>query len=75
MSGLLSNFRRTRPSVRLVPGKVPWQHPMRCISLLGQETVPLAFDKIETSKTHNDHHHSKHTGAIVFVHGLLWVIL
>ena len=74
MSTLLSSgLSRARPSVRLVPGKVPWKQPVRYISLLGEETVPLAFDKIETSRTHNVHNdgHSKHTGAIVFVHGLL----
>ena len=75
MSALLS---RTRPSIPLVRVKALWKHPIRCVSLLGEKTVPLAFDKIETSKTHHtqhDHHHSKHTGAIVFVHGLLYVTL
>lgn len=70
MSTLLSSLSRTRRSVGLGPVKALWQHPIRCMSLLGEETVALAFDKIETSKTRNAHH-SKHTGAIVFVHGLL----
>jgi len=70
MSGLLSGFSRTRPCIPLVRVKALWKHPIRCVSLLGEQIVPLAFDKIETSKTHNAKH-SKHTGAIVFVHGLL----
>ena len=73
MSALLS---RTPRSFRLAPVKALWKHPIRCLSLLGEETVPLAFDKIETSKTRNmrSDHLSKHTGAIVFVHGLLYAI-
>jgi len=74
MSTLLSALSRIRPSARLVPAKILWKHSIRYMGLLGEETVPLAFDKIETNKTHhvqNDQHHSKHTGAIVFVHGLL----
>jgi hypothetical protein len=72
MATLLSGFSRTRRSLPLVHAKALWKNHRRCVSLLGEGTVPLAFDKIETSKTqHHDHHHSKHTGAIVFVHGLL----
>ena len=70
MSSLLSGPSRTRRSVRLAPVKALWRHPIRCVSLLGEQTVPLAFDKIQTSKTRNNGQND-HTGAIVFVHGLL----
>lgn len=73
MSVLLSGLSRNRPLTRLVPVNGPWKHPVRCMGLLGEKTVPLAFDKIETrnTKTHNVQIDHPHTGAIVLVHGLL----